>query len=209
MKKLKAILNLSGASTNEVAVKGSTIVSKMTGNAVYPAPSPALSVITTQVTLLNQKVTEQKNALQTYQQKTTEVENERENLMNMLFTEGFYVTTASGGDEAKILSAGYDVRKTATAVGLLPAPKNVLAAEGANDGEIVGTWDKVTGAKSYIVEMSTEIDSPENWYHHLTVTKTKCLITGLASGTRVWIRVAAINGAGQGAYSDPSVKTVP
>lgn len=209
MKKKRAILNLSNASNAVVILKANTIVSKMTGNANFTAPLPALAAINTQVALLNQKITEQKNAFQTYQQKTIEVNTEHDNLLNLLEAEGNYVSNIANGDEAKILSAGFDIRKAPVPVGLLPAPKKVLALEGANDGEINGTWDKVSGAKSYIVEMTATIDQPDSWEHVITVTNTKCTLKELSSGSRVWIRVAAINAAGQGAYSDPATKTVP
>lgn len=155
------------------------------------------------------KLTEQSVAFQTYQQKTIEVQTEKDNLLNLLDTEGNYVETAANGDEAKIVSAGFDVKKAAEPIGLLPAPKKVLALEGANDGDITVTWDRVVGAKSYIVEISFDITSAENWSYQATVTKAKCFIGGLDSGTRIWTRVAAINAAGQGAYSDPATKTVP
>lgn len=209
MKKKRAILNLSNATNAIAIVKANTIVSKMTGNASFTTPVPALNVITSQVALLNQKITDQKNAFQTYQQKTIEVNTEYDNLLNLLEAESNYVSNVANGDEAKILSAGFDVRKAPTPVGLLPAPKKVLASEGANDGEINGTWDKVSGAKSYIVEMTTTIDQPDSWAHVVTVTNSKCTLRELTSGSRVWIRVAAINAAGQGAYSDPATKTVP
>lgn len=179
MKKQKAILNLSRATANDVAVKAATIVNKMTGNTVFPAPSPALASITTQMNLLNTKLTEQKVAFQTYQQKTVEVLTEKDNLFNLLETEGNYVETAANGDEAKILSAGYDVKKAAVPIGLLPAPQNLLAKEGPNDGQVIGIWDTVKGAKSYVVELSYNIQYTTQWSYQATVTKAKCVISGL------------------------------
>jgi len=209
MKKQKAILNLSRATANEVAVKASTIVSKMTTNANFPAPAPALNIITSQISLLNTKLTEQETAFKTYQQKTVEVQTEKDNLINLLETEGNYVENVSNGDEIKILSAGYDVKQKAMPIGLLPAPKDVLASEGGSEGEVIVTWKPVRGAKSYVVEMSLDITSPDNWNYQATVTKTKCYLSALDSGTRIWVRVVAINAAGQGAFSDPATKTVP
>lgn len=209
MKKQKAILNLSRATANEVAVKASTIVSKMTANANFTTPAPTLSSITTQINLLNTKLTEQSTAFRTYQQKTVEVLTEKDNLLNLLDTEGTYVENAANGDEVKILSAGFDVKQKAIPIGLLPAPKDVLAEEGGSDGEVIVSWSPVRGAKSYVVEMSLDITSPDNWNYQATVTKSKCYLSALDSGTRIWVRVVAINAAGQGAYSDPATKTVP
>ena len=209
MTKKKAALNLRNASAAEVALKASTIVSKMTSNPNFTTPNPTLASITTQLNLLNTKLQEQDVAIKTQIQKTADVQIEKENLLELLNKECNYVDSAANGSDVKILSAGFDVKKDAVPLGLLPAPKKVLALEGANDGEINGTWEAVKGAKSYIVELSTDINDVSNWEHKVTVTKAKCTIVGLTSGVRVWIRVAAINGAGQGAYSDPATKTVP
>jgi hypothetical protein len=209
MKTSKVSLNVSKATAQEVAVKAAMIVSKMSGNALFPTPAPALTNITNTVTLLNAKLAEQSNAQQTWQQRTQEVQNLRQDLIALLTTESAYVQALSGGDEAKILSAGFSVRKSPSIVGLLPAPKKVLAEAGGNDGEIIGTWERVEGSTGYIVELSNDISSPDNWAYQATVTKAKCKISGLETGTRIWIRVAPFNGAGQGDYSDPATKTVP
>jgi hypothetical protein len=44
---------------------------------------------------------------------------------------------------------------------------------------------------------------------HDTVTKSSTTLTSLTSGSRMWVRVRAINSAGKGAWSDPAVKVVP
>lgn len=209
MAKKKAVLNLGHASAAEVALKASTIVSKMTGNTNFTTPSPTLAIVTAQLTTLNNKMREQAIAEKTASEKTAEMNTEKDTLTEVLQKLCSYVDGAANGVEAKILSSGFDVKKDAVAIGLLPAPKKVLALEGANDGEINGTWGTVTGAKSYIVELSTDIQDINGWTYQMTVTKAKCTITELTSGMRIWIRVAAINAAGQGAYSDPATKTVP
>jgi len=113
------------------------------------------------------------------------------------------------GDKLAILSSGFEVRQKPMPFGMLPAPANVSAEAGGSDGEIIVKWDSVKGARSYIVEESFDISDPENWAYQATVTKTKCYISGMESGIRIWVRVVAVNAAGQGAYSDVATKTVP
>ncbi|MFN8284030.1 MAG: fibronectin type III domain-containing protein [Chitinophagales bacterium] len=209
MKKQKAILNLSRKSVTEVVTKGGSIILKMTGNATFPTPMPELNSIQLQIDVVNSKLAEQKEAFKTYQQKTVELENEKDNLIGLLELLGNYVNKNADGDVAKILSAGYDVKKASTPAGLLPSPLNVLAKEGANSGDIVVSWKSMKGAKSYLVDMTYDVSDEEQWTFQAAVVKAKCFISGIDSGTRVWVRVSAVNSAGQGAYSDPATKVAP
>jgi hypothetical protein len=90
----RVILNTSGTTANELAVKASTIVSKMTGNSNFPTPSPALTSITAEINSLNAKLTEQSTALRHYQQKTAEANAIRKNLLALLQLEATYVQLA-------------------------------------------------------------------------------------------------------------------
>lgn len=209
MKKLKAILNLSRATVLEVITKAGTIISKMTGNVTFPAPMPELNSIQLQIDVVNNKVIEQKDAFKTYQQKTVELDNEKDNLIGILEAVGNYVDKNADGDVAKILSAGFDVKKAPTPPGLLPAPQNVLAEQGANSGDIIAIWKSVKGAKSYVVDITFDISDEAQWTYQATVTKAKCFIAGIDSGTRIWVRVSAVNAVGPGAYSDPATKVAP
>jgi hypothetical protein len=209
MKKKKAILNLSKKGVPEVATKALTIHNKMKNNPDFPAPSPPLDDIKLQRDVMLSKQAEQQEAFKEYQKKTLEMNEEKEKLIELLEEEGSYVEIAADGDAAKIIGAGYDVKKVATPAGMLPAPTNVEAKEGANDGDIIVTWNPVKGKTSYEVFLSFDITDSTQWSHQATVTKTKCFIAGIDSGTRIWVRVCAINAAGQGAFSDPATKTAP
>ena len=209
MKKPKAILNLSKKGVPEVAAKSATIHDQMKNNPTFPAPAPPLDDIKLQRDVMLSKLTDQKAAFNIYQQKTVELENEKDNLIGLLEAQGNYVDSVAKGDIAIILSAGYEVRKAPTPAGLLPAPLNALAQQGANSGDIIATWKSVKGAKSYVVDITFDISDESQWTYQATVTKTKCFIAGIDSGTRIWIRVSAVNAAGQGAYSDPATKVAP
>jgi hypothetical protein len=206
---MKIVLNTRGANATELAVKAATIVSKMTGNANFPTPSPVLTSITTQINLVNAKLTEQQASFRTYQQKTAELQTERLNLSKLLETEASYVQIASNGDEAKIKSSGFDVRQKGSPIGVLPAPENLLLYAGYKDGEVNAAWNSVRGAKSYNVEISTDVNNADAWEFYKTVTRSRCSLSGFTSGSRIWVRVIPINGEGEGAPSDPAVKTVP
>jgi hypothetical protein len=209
MKRAKAYLNLTKANTGKVREKAASIVVKMTGNTTFTTPSPTLASITTQADLVKIKQAEQDAAFTTYKQKTKEVDIEKDNLLNLLDTEASYVENIANGDETKIMSAGFDVRKASTPVGEVDAPKGLLATEGKKTGEILCTWKTVKGAKSYNVEHNADITNAETWKFAMSVTKATCTLTDLESGSRIWVRVLALGAAGEGPWSDVATKIVP
>ena len=71
------------------------------------------------------------------------------------------------------------------------------------------TWDPTTGAKSYEIQVSPDPYTGTSWVNKAPSTKSKSSLTGLTSGTRVWVRVRATGTGGQGAWSDPATKIVP
>ncbi|HUM53090.1 MAG TPA: fibronectin type III domain-containing protein [Chitinophagales bacterium] len=209
MAKKKAVLNLGHAPVSEVVLKANVVIKQMTDNDYFITPTPTLADIAAQLEILDKAIAEQKVAEKTAIQKTMEMHDEKDKLTDLLLKICNYVTNEANGSENIILSSGLDVKKTPAPIGLLPAPKSVRALAGNNSGEIIGRWNKVKGAGSYNVELSTDIKQTSAWSHITTVTKSKCTIKKLTSGTSIWLRVVAINAAGKGAYSGPAPKTVP
>ena len=62
--------------------------------------------------------------------------------------------------------------------------------EGDNPGELDGHHDPVNGASSYLTQKSITTD--DNWTFAATSTSSSFTLTGLGSGVKVWVRVAAI-----------------
>ena len=86
---------------------------------------------------------------------------------------------------------------------------NLSVTVSDNAGELDLQWDPVNGAKTYEMQSSPDPMTPTSWSNLPGVTKSKGVVTGLTSGARVWLRVRAINAAGQGAWSDPGTKIAP
>jgi Neuraminidase (sialidase) len=100
---------------------------------------------------------------------------------------------------------------TPVATTLPGAPTGVTAVAG--DGRVTVSWTAPTntgGAErvGYVVQMSS--DGGTTW---TTITRrfdeTRAVIPFLANGTAYTFRVAAVNKAGQGAFSDPSSPVTP
>ncbi len=120
-----------------------------------------------------------------------------------------YVDLTAAGDESKIMSAGMDTRAQRTPSATPNQVANLSVTGGDNAGELDLHWDPASSAKSYEVHMSPDPVTNSSWSSQPSVTKSKTVVNGMASGTRAWARVRAINSAGQGAWSSPISKVVP
>ena len=205
----KVRLDINSISVQGIITTAQTIASGLTNNPSFPTPSPAPSALNAkaqEVDAASQEVESLKQLLKT---KQSALDAKRQELRELVKQARNYVELASAGDETKILSAGMQVRAEGTPVGLLPAPMNFSIMEGANPGMVELKWKTVKGSNSYIIERSIDPPTATSWSAASVSTKSKFLLGGLASGEKLWFRVAAVNSAGTGAWSTPIMKIIP
>jgi hypothetical protein len=206
---MKVKLGIKGMTILAKGELGARIVAAMTGNPNFVTPNPSLADITAAKAAM---LTAYNNALTLRQQSNaaTDLQVDKEkNYERLLALEAAYVENASGGDEAKIQSAGMSIRDPKVPVGPLSAPTDLYAEVGGGDGEIDLNWKPVHGAKSYLIQMTTDPNVPDSWAFKKSSTESFTAITGLTSGSKYWFRVAAVGAAGQGDFSDPAAKYAP
>lgn len=87
---------------------------------------------------------------------------------------------------------------------------NLVLTEGDFEGTLDAAWDRVRGASSYEIQISVDPITPTSWAFKQSASKSSATISGLTSGTKLWVHVRAI-GAGNtpGPWSDPATKVVP
>jgi hypothetical protein len=185
------------------------VVDKMTGNGTFPSPDPAMAALTAIADKLESDFNAREASDKATQQFTTVLNATEAEADRLLTAEGAHVESVSKGDEAKIRSTGMDVRGDAQPAGDLPAPGNFAVTAGDHDGTLDDTWDRVVGAKSYIIQISPDPITPASFVYCGTSTKSSYTATGLESGKKYWQRVAAVGTAGQSPWSDPAVKIAP
>ena len=208
MPKIK--LNLSALTVPEKIAKARQIVTKMTGNAHFPTPTPNLVSVSDAADFAENANGQAQDARQTAKQKTSALNQAEDRLDKLLNQIAGYVESIAGGDEQTILSAGMDVRAVAVATTDTPGqPQALTPTVGDRDGEIDLSWDTVTGAKSYVIDRSGDPVTPASWSHGGVSTKSNFTAEGLNSGARYWFRVAAVNNNGQSGWSDPVTKIAP
>ncbi len=201
-------LDLKNRTDDQLATFCDTHVAALTGNADFTTPDPTAAAFATTLTAFKTALTAAQQAQAAAQQKTAVKDAARAALETALNTRRSYVDSKSGGDEAKILSTGFAVRAAGSPVGALPAPIDFLATFGDNPGEVDVTWSAVKGAKSYIVEVRENVAGTA-WGGARVVTKSRATIDGLTTGKTYAFRVRAVGTAGEGPWSDESLKLAP
>lgn len=186
------------------------IVNALTGNPNFPAPQPTLAQITAASDALGNAADAAQTARQTAKTATS-ARDQKEDALDLLVRQlAAHVESISGDDDTKILSAGMDVRDTGTPGSDPPVTPQALAlTEGDHDGELDGQWDRDPRARSYVVQISTDVNNPALWKQAAVVTNSHVTLDGLTSGQRYWCRVAAVNANGQSGWSDPATKIAP
>lgn len=185
------------------------MVSSLTGNASFITPHPPLAQVTAGADDLEAAYMDAQAARQTAQTKTSILHDKEEALEALVRQLTAYIESVSGDDESMILSAGLDVRSAGSSTIQPTPPTSLTATDGDQAGEIDLSWDKVKGAKSYVIERSSDPPTPTSWTHTTVVLKSSATAMGLVSGTRYWFRVAAVLSAGQSGWSDPATKIAP
>lgn len=175
-------------------VKAGSIISEMTGNANFPTPVPTLEVVTSANDAFTLAL---KNAENGTKEDTVVKNNRKQELIALLKKLADYVQLASNGDEAIIISSGFDVNKKPSTVGPLEKATGLTVSMGTNRGSVVLDCDVVKNATVYLFEYTAlPLVADSIWIQKVS-TKHKQQIENLTSGKEYVFRVA-------GAGSDPS-----
>ena len=186
------------------------ILQLMTGNLNFPTPEPPLTELGHAIDKASSANQDCLNTKAILKQQTSFLHSEEDVLDTILKQLANYVENKSGNDLAVLESSGFSAALPPTPVGTLPPPHNLFVTTGDVDGNLDCHWDSIYGAKSYVVEVNiADPVKDADWKENITVTKSSCVLEGLTSGTRYWVRVAAIGAAGRGGFSDPATKIAP
>lgn len=208
-KKSQVVLNLHGLSVPDKIEEIEKVITAMTDNANFPSAGEYLRELGLSVKKLrtDYKSASDKRAVAVTH---TAILNQQESVVDSQYTAlGRHVEAESKGDEAKIKSAGMDIKATATPIGIPLRPEYLKSIEGKNTGSIGLKWKAVRGARSYVVRMTDTIAEMNSWKQMVIVTKASAIVEGLTSGTQYWFQVSPIGAAGQGPWSDPTTKVAP
>jgi hypothetical protein len=182
--------------------KARAIISRMEGNSNFSNPNPALAESAAATTALENAYEEARDGSRLKKIEMQLRDSELKGLIKLL---GAYVQNISGGEEAIIVSSGFDAKRARSAPVAADNPTGVHGNATNHAGEVMIRWDKTIGAKSYIAEMS--IDGA-TWTSCGASTSTKLVVGGLVGGSKPLFRIAAIGSTGLSGWSEPGAVRV-
>lgn len=205
-------LNFKSLSVPEKLARAQQVVRALTGNPNFTSPHPPLAQVTTAIEELETAANDAQAARQEAKARTV-AQHSKEETLDLVFTQLVaHVESVAGDDEEVIMSAGLDLRNPpgpSHSTQTQPVSISLTATVGDHDGEIDLSWDTVRGARSYVIERSSDPPGESTWTHSGVSTRSRATVEDLTSGTRYWFRVAAVTASGQSPWSNPVVKIAP
>jgi hypothetical protein len=198
------VVGLNGRSVPDVIVRTETVVKMMDSNAAFPSPIPDLQTYRSAVA--NLKNAQLQVTLVGGKNNTTLRNAALKVVKEMSGQLVAYVNLTAAGDEAKLVSSGFPLRKLPSPVGKQPALTNCkVSTQNLNVGEVKFYHDGNPKCKMYRYQYREVLDNGEAgpWSEDVTSTKRSHLFTGLQSGRLYQFRVAVLTTAGLGVWSDP------
>jgi len=176
-----------------------SVVAKMTGNALFPTPIPALAAVTT-------KADEFESAIAVATEGSITQKNQRnairDELLLLLLQLASYVEGIAQGNPDIETEAGYKPRKSPTPIGPMPKMTGLTATSTGIAGEMALKANRVKGAFSYEGQYTLTPADPATVVPFPTVTKASAKLTGLTSLVRIYFRMRALGSRGPGPWSD-------
>jgi hypothetical protein len=187
---------------------GHLVITSLTDNPNFPNASPVRAQLLAATTELANSFNDAQSARMIFATKVSVQKQKAAHFKAVMAQVASWVANQSGLDEAKIISAGFDLKRGNTRLGPLPAPQALEVWPGAAAGAMDLFWARVHGAKSYVIEFALATPEPD-WKGVAFSTTTKARLNGLVSGKKYWFRVAVVGAAGQSAWSAPVAKIAP
>jgi hypothetical protein len=188
--------------------KGQEFINMGTGNPKVPGNAALIAALTTAQTDLNAAQT----AFEEAQQECREARSERDDKLALwngaVIALAAFTESATGGDATDILSAGFDVKAQPQPPQPVGQVQNVRVSFTGDPGYSEVRWARTPGAEAYVVECSADPITDTSWRNMATVTEVKYVGNGAVPGEKCWYRIAGVNRAGRGPWSDPALRPV-
>jgi hypothetical protein len=185
------------ATDAELMVFSQHVITGMTGNAAYPAPTPTLADLTA---ALNAFKVAASAAMDSRRQIVIRKQR-RAVLIGMLRNLALYVQLACGGDLPTLMSSGYTAQRTRQPVGPLPAPANLRLKRGPNSGQITARCNRTPQAGAYEWRYAYAA-TPTAWVEVDSTFAASVVIEGLVPTTQYIVQVRALGTNGPSDWSD-------
>jgi hypothetical protein len=176
------------------------VLTGLTGNANYVAPSPPLATVTT---AFNAYTTAVNDAAGGGRALTLAKDARRDDLVALMRELASYVQVACKGDLEVLVTSGFPIQKpTRSPIGDLPTPADLTVTLGSHTGELDASAAPVPGAAVYNWRISTAA-APSVVLQSAQTTAASNTFTGLTPGVVYNAEVNAVGAAGPSDWSAP------
>lgn len=175
------------------------IVAEMTAHiANFPTPNPPLATVSTLAGDFQVAINEAEagGSLERSIRDAKKLE-----LIDTMHSLSNYVLFTADGDRLVAESSGFTIAKDPTPQPPIEKPVGIQLFDGPNAGEMLLVFKAVKGAKGYVYQVSLDPLDETKWTTVYGTTR-KNLFTGLESGKKYYVRVAAFGVNKQVVYSD-------
>lgn len=198
----KVKIGLDGLSVPDKIMKGDKVAEALRNNPAFPNGAPEVTALETATGNLRNQKTAADTARAAAKAATSLQDDAAAAFDAAVISVAAYVQKASGGDKAKIESAGFDVCAERTPPSALPAPTDVQAVASEFAGCADLSWNLDRDARLFLIERAE--DAAELAFRQVaTATKKSASVNAMVSRKKYWFRLAAAGPAGQGPWSEP------
>lgn len=202
-------LGMTSLNREQLLTLARRVRSGMTDNPHFPDPDPPVEVLSTEISRLTDQLRDYAALRSELRRRRVEMDATVAELRALLRRVAHHVDNRSEGDAEKILSAGLDVRREPTPL-RMPALTRLEAGPGRDEGTVRLSWERCPARPTYEIQRALEDPGGrDSWEHAALSTRSRVLLTGQPSGSRLWYRVRAVSPRGAGAWSDPASSIVP
>ena len=201
-KNIKALDGFTGVTDTDVAARGLTVYTALTGNSKFSNTPVDLNVFKTNLDTYNTLIAESASGTKAV---IASKKKQRGIVIQMLRLLARYVEFASNGDMSIFQTSGFRAASTTKVKGQPLSEKIRKIEHGANSGQVIVWVNTVRGALSYEVRYGVSVNgaAPATWMSQAApMVKSPVILTGLTPATTYQFQARAVLKTGFTDYSD-------
>jgi hypothetical protein len=126
-------------------------------------------------------------------------------LQQLLMELAYYVTQTAKGDKTLLLGSGFDLN---VEKGKRQQAAPTMEVELGMPGQVTIHIKRVTGAKIYLHQYTTDPLTPQSVWISETSLKSRHTFNGLEPAAKIWVRIIVIDKKGESIYWEPVSRIV-
>ena len=201
-KNIKAMDGFTGVKDTDVAARGATVLTALTGNSKFPNSPVDLTAFKGDLDSFNALIAQAAGGSKAV---IASKNKQRQTVIQMLRLLARYVEVTSNGDMSVFQTSGFQAA-TSTRTKSQPLSEKIRKIDhGSNSGQVILWVNTVRGALSYEVRYGVSVNSavPATWTSQAApMVKTPVVIVGLTAGSAYQFQVRAMLKTGWTDYSD-------